>query len=45
MRFFGEFLTKSHKKEVRNEDYQSNVILEGRPISAHKTITLSSNEK
>ena len=45
MRFFGEFLRKSQEKEVRNEDYQSNVILEGRPISACKTITLSSNEK
>ena len=45
MRFFGEFLRKSHEKEVRNEDDQSDVILEGRPISACKIVTLSSNEK
>ena len=33
------------EKEVRNEDYENNVILEGRPILKPKTITLSSNEK
>ena len=48
MRFFSEFLQKKAQmegKEVRNEDYENNVILEGRPILKPKTITLSSNEK
>ena len=33
------------KKKDRNEDYEDNAILEGRPISMSKSITLSSNEK
>ena len=48
MMFFNEFLKKSgfkKEKEARNEDYESSVILEGRPISMSKTITLSVNEK
>ena len=48
MRFFSEFLQRKvqmEEKEVRNEDYENNVILEGRPILKPKTIALSSNEK
>ena len=48
MRFFNEFMKKSlnmEEKEVRNEDHEDIAILKGRPISAAKTITLSSTEK
>ena len=47
MKFFSEFLSKSVdiEKKDRNEDYEDNAILEGRPISMSKSITLSSNEK
>ena len=48
MMFFDEFLKKSghiEEKEARNEDYESSVILEGRPISISKTVKLSVNDK
>lgn len=48
MRFCGDFLKKSihvEEKEVRNDDFANEVILEGRPISGSTSITLSDREK
>lgn len=48
VRFFGELLKKSsqfEEKEGRNRDYENDdAILEGRPISTYKTITLTTHE-
>lgn len=48
MRFCSEFLKKTtnvKEKQDRNTEYESESILEGRPISAATTITLSAMEK
>ncbi|KAK9943329.1 hypothetical protein M0R45_008939 [Rubus argutus] len=48
MRFCSQFLKKSiqvEEKEVRNNDFSNEVILEGRPISRSTLITLSDRDK
>ncbi|XP_040371992.1 uncharacterized protein LOC112192328 isoform X2 [Rosa chinensis] len=48
MRFCTEFLKKTihmEEKQVRNDDFGNEVILEGRPISGATSITLSDREK
>ena len=48
MRFCSEFLKKSiqvEEKQVRNDDFANEVILEGRPISGSTSITLSDRDK
>lgn len=48
MRFCSQFLKKSiqvEEKEVCNDDFANEVILEGRPISGSTLITLSNRNK